>query len=110
MENSQVRQFKKGAVEMVLLSIISSGETYGYEIIKKLHNDGANGIFTSAGAGSIYPILRNLERDGFVKSREALVRGRTTCFYSITDSGVKELNNQKMFWKEFVLGVNSFIG
>lgn len=109
MESTQAQQFKKGAVEMVLLSVISKGETYGYDILKKLHHGGSNGIFCNAQSGTIYPILRNMKKDGYIKVREEIVRGRTTCFYSITDNGLKLLNEQKMFWKEFVDGVNSYL-
>lgn len=108
MENMQVQQFKKGAIEMVLLSIIASGETYGYEIIKKLH-DGEHGIFAGARKSSVYPNLYKLERDGYIKHRDGEIKGRSVNFYSITDSGLKLLNEQKIFWKEFTEGINSFI-
>lgn len=33
MNNRYVQQFKKGALEMILLALIAEKETYGYEII-----------------------------------------------------------------------------
>ena len=39
-DGKYVQQFKKGALEMILLSLIARGETYGYELITAL-NDGA---------------------------------------------------------------------
>lgn len=37
MEYRYVQQFKKGSLEMVLLSLIGRKETYGYEIITELN-------------------------------------------------------------------------
>ena len=33
MDNKYVQQFKKGSLEMILLSLIGRKETYGYEVI-----------------------------------------------------------------------------
>ena len=41
MDNRYVQQFKKGSLEMILLSLIGRKETYGYEIITEL-NDSAS--------------------------------------------------------------------
>ena len=38
MDNKYVQQFKKGSLEMILLSLIGRKETYGYEIITELNN------------------------------------------------------------------------
>ena len=36
MEEKYIQQFKKGAYEMILLSLIAKKETYGYEILTEL--------------------------------------------------------------------------
>ena len=38
MDNKYVQQFKKGSLEMILLSLIGRRETYGYEIITELNS------------------------------------------------------------------------
>ena len=38
MDNKYVQQFKKGSLEMILLSLIGRKETYGYEIITELNS------------------------------------------------------------------------
>ena len=37
MEDRYVQQFKKGSLEMILLSLIGRKETYGYELIAALN-------------------------------------------------------------------------
>ena len=41
MDSRYVQQFKKGSLEMILLCLIAKKETYGYEIITELNNNGA---------------------------------------------------------------------
>ena len=36
MEEKYIQQFKKGAYEMILLSLIAQKETYGYEILTEI--------------------------------------------------------------------------
>lgn len=41
MNSRYVQQFKKGSLEMILLCLIAKKETYGYEIITELNDNGA---------------------------------------------------------------------
>lgn len=61
------QQFKKGALEMVLLSIISRNRTYGYEIILHL-NHPETPLFQNIKEGTLYPVLYRLEDSGLVTS------------------------------------------
>ena len=56
MNNRYVQQFKKGALEMILLALIAEKETYGYEIIAKLNQGGA-AVLGYAREGTVYPSL-----------------------------------------------------
>lgn len=108
MENRQVQQFKKGAIEMVLLSVIADEETYGYEIVRKLNEFGGR-VFCNLSARNIYPTLHRFEFDGLIKVRTEKVNGRTTCFYSITENGKKVLSEMKSFWQDYVSDVSAVI-
>ena len=52
MEDRYLRQFKKGSLEMILLSLMAQGETYGYEIITRLNEHGG-GVMGMAREGTI---------------------------------------------------------
>ena len=45
MEEKYIQQFKKGAYEMILLSLIAQKETYGYEILTEIQKQGGNILF-----------------------------------------------------------------
>ena len=69
MDNRYVQQFKKGSLEMILLSLIGRKETYGYEIITEL-NDSAS-VLGYAKEGTIYPILYRLQEAELIQCRLA---------------------------------------
>ena len=51
MEEKYIQQFKKGAYEMILLSLIAQKETYGYEILTEIQKQGGE-IFAFAKEGT----------------------------------------------------------
>lgn len=70
MDTKYIQQFKKGALEMVLLCLICVRETYGYEIITRL-NEAGGGVFGRTREGTVYPVLYRLEKGGLIQSRMA---------------------------------------
>lgn len=81
MDNSQLL---KGILEGCVLSIISKGEIYGYEILSKLNNEGFHNLME----GTLYPVLLRLEKKGYVTCRKAKSPlGPTRKYYSISEMG-----------------------
>ena len=93
MDPRTVQQFKKGSLEMVLLSLIAGKETYGYELITELKDKGA-AVLGYAREGTIYPILYRLQDAGLIQCRiaPAAANGGSKKYYSITEKfGCPEL-------------------
>ena len=67
MEDRYVQQFKKGSLEMILLSLIGRKETYGYELIAALNASAS--VLGYAKEGTIYPILYRLQEGGLIRCR-----------------------------------------
>lgn len=109
MDNRYVQQFKKGSLEMILLSLIGRKETYGYEIITEL-NDSAS-VLGYAKEGTIYPILYRLQKAGLIQCRlaPAAANGGSKKYYSLTPKGKEVLQELIMFWASYTDCVNSFI-
>lgn len=70
MDSRYIQQFKKGSLEMILLCLIAKRETYGYEIILELNNNGAS-VLGYAKEGTVYPILYRLQQAELIKCRIA---------------------------------------
>ena len=52
-------QFRKGVIEMCVMSLISKKDMYGYEIVQSIAQ------YTDINEGTIYPILRRLTKEGY---------------------------------------------
>jgi len=85
------------AAKPIILSILQSGESHGYQIIKRVRQ--ASGGALDWSSALLYPVLRRLEKDGLIQSQWKLSeKGRMRRCYRITDSGRKELAFEKERW------------
>ncbi|TCT24942.1 PadR family transcriptional regulator [Melghiribacillus thermohalophilus] len=100
-------QMLKGILEGCLLSIISKGETYGYEMMEKLNEYG----LTMVREGSIYPVLLRLKKEGFVSTvrKQVPSGGPKRKYYRLTEKGYEELEEFKRRWSVISSGVNQLI-
>ncbi|MDR1532048.1 MAG: PadR family transcriptional regulator [Clostridiales bacterium] len=93
MEN--LTEMLKGVLEGSVLELISRGETYGYEITRKLNALG----FTDVIEGTVYTILVRLEKNKLVEvSKRPSDMGPPRKFFRLTEEGRREL---KLFWEKW---------
>ena len=83
----------------LVLAILSEGESYGYEILKRVADlSGGRLQWTD---GMLYPLLHRLERLGYISGRwGAPVNGRKRKYYRVTEKGRAELALQRHQWQE----------
>ncbi|MBU3144802.1 PadR family transcriptional regulator [Clostridium sp. CF012] len=104
MENNT--QILKGILESCILSIILKEETYGYELLIKLKNNGFNDMVE----GTVYPLLLRLEKKELIISeRRKEQNGMTRKYFYITEAGKKELNDFKAYWDKLYVNVNKIL-
>ncbi len=85
----------KGMLEGCVLEIINSGETYGYEITRRLNTLG----FTDVVEGTVYTILVRLEKNKLVDiEKRPSDMGPPRKFFVLNDAGRKEL---RKFWEKW---------
>jgi DNA-binding PadR family transcriptional regulator len=81
----------------LLLSILSEGESYGYEIIQKVRELSGGEIQWSD--GTLYPVLHRLEREGLIESEwKEAESGRERKYYSLSKNGRKVLEAERQQW------------
>jgi len=113
-KKSANRKFQKelnsGTIALVLLGILEQAKEplYGYQIAKHLEAD-PSGEVAVVKQGSIYPVLRSLERYALVESYvEPSSSGPPRRYYRITEAGRQRLEEWVSIWqqnKEFVESV-----
>ena len=110
MKENLLYQFKKGALEFIVLGILDGQERYGYEIIGQLN--AYKKILGEAKEGTLYPVLYRLSAEGLVAFRQAEKTGRGSPkkYYSLTEAGRAALKALKDFWFRFSDTVDNIMG
>ena len=108
MKNKIDKSLLSGSTTMLILRLLESGDMYGYQMIETLEKQ-SNNVFTLK-AGTLYPLLHGLEKDGVIKSYEIIIENRSRKYYSITNSGRKLLRDKKQEWEIYSAAVNLVMG
>jgi PadR family transcriptional regulator len=98
------RELKKGAAELLLLSVLEARPRHGYELGKLIETlSGGRLVFH---LDSLYPLLYRLEERGWIKGTWVEKAGeRRRRFYRLTPTGQRVLLRQRQTWDKFVEAV-----
>ncbi|WP_330173444.1 PadR family transcriptional regulator [Streptomyces sp. NBC_01498] len=96
----------KGVLDLLVLSCLTGGESYGYEISKALAGAGLGEIK----GGTLYPVLNRLEEAELVVGEfRATGRGPGRRYYRLTDEGRRRLATESGNWLEFHTTVRNML-
>ncbi|WEK56386.1 MAG: PadR family transcriptional regulator [Candidatus Cohnella colombiensis] len=85
----------KGVLDGIVLEIISRGEVYGYEITRKLHAMGFEGLAEA----TVYALLLRLEKNKWVHiTKKPSEMGPPRKFYTLNERGFEELASYWVRW------------
>ena len=95
-------QMRKGVLELCILSIIAEKDAYASDILEKLKE--AKLIVVE---GTLYPLLTRLKNEGLLKYRwEESKSGPPRKYYTMTEIGIKVLDDLNVNWQDLVKAVN----
>ena len=100
-------QWLRGVTDLLVLSVLDRGRSYGYEIAQALADAG----FTDLNEATVYSALRRLDSDGLVRSN--LVQssdGPARRYYTLTSRGKREHARRSAGWRGFVTVVDGVVG
>ena len=80
-----LKEAQKGYIRIGVLILLNKKPSHGYEIMKEI-NSRTKGFWQPT-AGGVYPILRDLEKSGYIKGRWEKQKNRRLKVYAITESG-----------------------
>ncbi|MEU1281632.1 helix-turn-helix transcriptional regulator [Streptomyces sp. NPDC005805] len=94
----------KGVLDLLVLSCLTGGESYGYEIARSLAEAGVGQVK----GGTLYPVLNRLEENGYVVGEfRAAERGPGRRYYRLTALGRAHLAGETTAWLEFHTAVRA---
>ena len=81
----------------LILSILLSGENYGYQIIQSVKE--ISGGKLEWADGMLYPVLQRMQKDGLVSTKWKMSgEGRMRKYYRITEYGREQLQHERKQW------------
>lgn len=103
------RKLMASSTDMLILKLLESEDMYGYQMIEQLRAR-SNNVFDLK-AGTLYPLLHQLEHKGFLSTYEETAgEARIRKYYHLTDKGRKHLIQRQEDWKQFAGAVGSVLG
>ncbi len=97
-------QFKKGVLELCVLSLLDRKDFYGYELVEHISQ------YINISEGTIYPLLRKFRTEGYVTTYlEESQEGPPRKYYKLTTRGKDVLQELEIEWESFIDGVNNIL-
>ncbi len=92
-------QLLKGVLSLLLLQLLAERESYGYELVQRLHAIGLPDVLE----GTVYPALARIEREGRVSARLVSSNsGPARKYYRPTPAGYEALTEGAASWSSLV--------
>lgn len=97
-------QFKKGVLELCVLSLLDRKDFYGYELVEHISN------FINISEGTIYPLLRKFRTEGYVTNYlQESQEGPPRKYYKLTERGKEAYEDLEVEWETFIDSVNNIL-
>lgn len=99
----------RGYNDLIILSILKRGDSYGYEISKKIREK-TNNLYVIKET-TLYSAFTRLEKQQLIESYPGeLTYGKKRTYYRITSKGKEFLHLKKQEWEQTQFVVNEFLG
>ena len=87
-------EMNRGFLQILVLALLKK-DMYGYSMVRTIRDLGYE-----VEENTLYPLLRRLEKNGWVKSKWDVSEDRPRKFYSITADGRSLRNELLVIWKK----------
>ena len=97
-------QYKKGVLELCVLSLLGRGDRYGYEIAERLSRS------IDIADGTVYPILRKLKGEGLLTTYlQEESGGPPRKYYKLASLGREEYERERADYLNFAAEVQKLL-
>ncbi len=96
-------ELRRGVIVLAALSQLRQ-DGYGYSVLKSLSEKGLE-----VDQGTLYPLLRRLESQGWLRSDWRVESDRPRRYYALSPEGEKALQQLIQEWKNMVVTINKIL-
>ncbi len=87
----------QGTLGLLILKVVAFGPIHGYAIAQRIRQISKDALQVQQ--GSLYPALHRLENRKWLRAEWRDVSGRKAKFYSLTETGRKQLKAEEADWE-----------
>ncbi len=89
--------FQLGSVllDACVLAVVMKEDTYGYKLTQEVKQ------IMDISESTLYPVLRRLQKDGYLATYDRPFQGRNRRYYSVTPQGREQFFQFYEQWKHF---------
>lgn len=87
----------------IVLAILENKDYYGYALTQQIKQS------IDVSESTMYPVLRRLQKHGFLKTYDQPYQGRNRRYYQITSKGKDELVKDRQLWKDYERNVDKIL-
>ncbi len=96
--------FPQGALEMLIMKVLSSGSHHGWGIAQKIHLLSSEALKVEE--GSLYPTLSRMQQRGWIKGKLGVSENnRQAKFYKLTALGRMHLKKEQERWESMAAAI-----
>jgi len=99
LHDNLVQELRRGTIILSVLSRLSTPQ-YGYSLLRVLEDSG----FTVE-PGTLYPLLRRLEKQGLLDSSWDTSESRPRRYYHLSEEGEKIYHNLCVEWNKLIVNM-----
>lgn len=96
-------KIESALLEACVLSVLSKGDAYGYILTQSMKQ------VLDISESTLYPVLRRLQKEEFLRTYDQPFQGRNRRYYSITEKGRQKCEFYKKEWKEYKEQIDSLL-
>ena len=90
-------------LDAIVHSVVSRDGTYGYRITQDVRK------ILEVSESSLYPVLRRLQKDGYLETYDMEFDGRNRRYYKITSNGMILLDEYRRNWLDYRKKIDSIL-
>lgn len=84
-----------GLLEACVLAVLCREDTYGYRLTQQAK------AMVDISESTLYPILRRMQKNGWLETYDKSYQGRNRRYYRITPEGLKQYQLYAQEWQEY---------
>jgi len=96
-------ELRRGLIQIAALSLLRD-RLYGYQLVRILADAGLE-----TEEGTLYPLLRRLEKQGLLQSEWDTAGARPRKYYRLSEQGIEALPRLEQAWREIASSVTKIL-